>query len=345
MIPNGQIPMITTNDLDTLLTRGGDVLGQDGKKIGKIGQVYLNDATGEPEWVTAHTGLFGGGESFIPLEHASVQGEDITVPYTKEQVKDAPHSNDVDGSLEVDQEADLYRHYGMADPYAGHDQDATPDQASGQGQGQQLYDQDADQVGAAGGAVQDADVETSTTGRDAAGNGATVPDTTGHDATGDVGHDTSGPNTDDAITRSEERLHVGTRQQETGKARLRKYIVTEQQTTTVPVSHDEVHVTREPITDANVDDALSGGELTEEEHEVTLHADQVVTEKETVPVERIRLGTETVTEQQEVTEDVRKEQVDFDGTDGTDVTGTDATGSTDTAGNGRHSDGTDTTGR
>lgn len=277
--------MITTNDLDTLLTRGGDVLGQDGKKIGKIGQVYLNDATGDPEWVTAHTGLFGGGESFIPLEHATLQGDDVTVPYTKDQVKDAPHSNDVDGSLEVDQEADLYRHYGMADPYAG------------QEQSQQLYDQDVD--AAAQGSVEDADVETSTH----------------RDESGDVGHDTSGANTDDAITRSEERLHVGTRQQEAGKARLRKYIVTEQQTTTVPVSHDEVHVTREPITEDNVGDALSGGDLTEEEHEVTLHSDQVVTDKETVPVERIRLDTETVTEQQEVTEDVRKEQVEFDGDD------------------------------
>lgn len=277
--------MITTNDLNTLLTRGGDVLGQDGKKIGKIGQVYLNDATGDPEWVTAHTGLFGGGESFIPLEHATLQGDDVTVPYTKDQVKDAPHSNDVDGSLEVNQEADLYRHYGMADPYAG------------QERSQQLYDQDVD--AAAQGSVEDADVETSTR----------------RDESGDVGHDTSGANTDDAITRSEERLHVGTRQQETGKARLRKYIVTEQQTTTVPVSHDEVHVTREPITEDNVGDALSGGDLTEEEHEVTLHADQVVTDKETVPVERIRLDTETVTEQQEVTEDVRKEQVEFDGDD------------------------------
>lgn len=282
--------MITTNDLDTLLTRGGDVLGQDGKKIGKIGQVYLNDATGDPEWVTAHTGLFGGGESFIPLEHATLQGDDVTVPYTKDQVKDAPHSNDVDGSLEVDQEADLYRHYGMTDPYAG------------QEQSQQLYDQDAQQgvdAGTAQGKVEDADVATSTR----------------RDGAGDVGHDTSGPNTDDAITRSEERLHVGTRQQEAGKARLRKYIVTEQQTTTVPVSHDEVHVTREPITEDNMGDALSGGDLTEEEHEVTLHADQVVTDKETVPVERIRLDTETVTEQQEVTEDVRKEQIEFDGDD------------------------------
>ena len=102
-----------------------------------------------------------------------------------------------------------------------------------------------------------------------------------------VGHDTSGPNTDDAMTRSEERLHVGTRQVETGKARLRKYIVSQTVTQTVPVSHEEVVIEREPITDANRDAAMSGGELTEEEHEVTLHAERPVVTKETVPVERV----------------------------------------------------------
>jgi uncharacterized protein (TIGR02271 family) len=122
-----------------------------------------------------------------------------------------------------------------------------------------------------------------------------------------------------AMTRSEERLHVGTETTEAGRARLRKYVVSEQVTRTVPVGHDEVRVTREPITDENVGDALSGGELTEEEHEVevTLTADHVVTDKETVPVERVRLGTETVTEQQQVTEDVAHEAIELDGDDAT----------------------------
>ncbi len=130
-----------------------------------------------------------------------------------------------------------------------------------------------------------------------------------------VGHDTSGPNTDDAMTRSEERLHVGAEQVETGRARLRKYIVTENVTTTVPVSHDEVRIEREPITEANRDAALAGGDLTEEEHEVILHAERPVVEKETVPVERVRLATETVTDEQQVSEQVRKEQIKQD-TDG-----------------------------
>ncbi len=112
------------------------------------------------------------------------------------------------------------------------------------------------------------------------------------------------------MTRSEERLHVGTETVQAGRARLRKYVVTENVTTTVPVSHEEVRVEREPITDANRDAALSGPDISEEQHEVTLSAERPVVQKEAVPVERVRLGTETVTEQHEVSEQVRKEQID-----------------------------------
>jgi uncharacterized protein (TIGR02271 family) len=128
-----------------------------------------------------------------------------------------------------------------------------------------------------------------------------------------AGHDTSGPNTDDAMTRSEEELRVGTRQTESGRARLRKYVVTENVTKTVPVSHEEVRIEREPITDANRDQAMSGADISEDEHEVVLHAEEPVVEKRTVAKERVRMGTETVTEDQEVSEEIRKEQIDTDG--------------------------------
>jgi uncharacterized protein (TIGR02271 family) len=130
-----------------------------------------------------------------------------------------------------------------------------------------------------------------------------------------VGHDTSGPTTDDAMTRSEEELTVGTRQREAGRARLRKYVVTEMVTKTVPVSHEEVRIEREPITDANRADAMDGPGISEEEHEVVLHEDEVVVDKQTVAKERVRMGTETVTEDQQVSEEVRKEQIESDGTD------------------------------
>lgn len=77
--------------------------------------------------------------------------------------------------------------------------------------------------------------------------------------------------TDDAMTRSEERLRVGTETHEAGRARLRKRVVTEHQEVRVPVSHEEVRVEREPITDSNRGAARSGPEISEDEHEVTIH--------------------------------------------------------------------------
>jgi uncharacterized protein (TIGR02271 family) len=133
-----------------------------------------------------------------------------------------------------------------------------------------------------------------------------------------VGHDTSGPSTDDAMTRSEERLNVGTRTQESGRARLRKYVVTEQVTQTVPVSHEEVRLEREPVTDANVGAATDGPEISEEEHEVVLYEERPVVEKEVVPVERVRLSKETVTGEETVNAELRKEEVDQDGVEVTD---------------------------
>jgi uncharacterized protein (TIGR02271 family) len=115
------------------------------------------------------------------------------------------------------------------------------------------------------------------------------------------------------MTRSEERLNVGTRKEEVGRARLRKYVVTENVTETVPVSREEVRIEREPVTDANVGKAMDGPAISEEEHEVTLHAERPVVEKEAVPVERVRLDKDTVTDQETVNEGVRKEQIDVDG--------------------------------
>jgi uncharacterized protein (TIGR02271 family) len=115
-----------------------------------------------------------------------------------------------------------------------------------------------------------------------------------------------------AMTRSEEELHVGTSSRETGRARLRKYVETEEVSETVPVRREEVRVEREPITDANRDEALAGPDITEAEHEVVLHEEEPVVEKRTVPKERVRLDTDTVTEEREVSEQVRRERIDVD---------------------------------
>jgi uncharacterized protein (TIGR02271 family) len=283
--------MISNEHIDRLLAGNGHVVGTDGTKIGGVGQVYADDDNGQPNWVTVKTGLFGTRESFVPLEGARVEGDDIVVPYTKDQVKDAP-GVDPDGHLDPAEEDRLYQHYSLGNGPRTYT-DATTGTADG-------YRNDAD-AGVAGSYRGDAD---SGTDRD-------------YDARGTVGRDTSGPTTDDAMTRSEERLNVGTERQATGRARLRKYVTTENVTKTVPVQREEVRIEREPITDANRGAALSGPDISEEEHEVTLHEERPVIDKETVPVERVRLEKDTVTDQETVSEEVRKERIDTDGLDDT----------------------------
>ena len=138
--------------------------------------------------------------------------------------------------------------------------------------------------------------------------------TTGPDT---VGRDTSRPTTDDAMTRSEEELRVGTTQRERGRVRLRKYVTTEQVQQTVPVQREKVRLEREPITDANLGAATSGPELSEAEHEVILREEEPVVEKRAVPKERVRLDKDTVTDQERVAEELRKEQIDVQNEDQT----------------------------
>jgi uncharacterized protein (TIGR02271 family) len=141
--------------------------------------------------------------------------------------------------------------------------------------------------------------------------------TTAQGAPGTAGNgaDVSGPSTDEAMTRSEEELRVGTAQRERGRVRLRKYVVTENVQTTVPVTREEVRVEREPITDANRHDAMSGPEISEEEHEMVLHEEEPVVEKRAVPKERVRLEKDVVTEERGVSEQVRKEKIEADDPD------------------------------
>ena len=118
--------------------------------------------------------------------------------------------------------------------------------------------------------------------------------------------------TDDAVTRSEERVNVQKVRRPSELVRLRKSVVTERATETVPVQREEVRVEREAITDANRDVCMSGTGLKEDVVEIALQQEEVVVEKEVVPVERIRLEKDVTTEQRQVEADVRKEQIDIE---------------------------------
>ncbi|RGC67193.1 hypothetical protein C5N14_19555 [Micromonospora sp. MW-13] len=111
------------------------------------------------------------------------------------------------------------------------------------------------------------------------------------------------------VTRSEERLLVGTESEPAGTARLRKHVVTEDVHTTVPVEHDEVRIEREPIAPG---DRRARAGIGDEQREIPLRAEHPVTSKEQVPVERVRLAKDEVVEDRPVDDRVRREQVDAD---------------------------------
>jgi uncharacterized protein (TIGR02271 family) len=267
--------------LDTVLEwRGLTMVDRDGDKIGTIEEIYLDQETDQPEWALVRTGLFGSRSSFVPIADAGLGEGGVRVPYEKSLVKDAPNI-DADQQLSPDEEATLYRHYGR-----------------------EYREWNTADTGTTG--------TTGYTGTDTGTAGWTGTET--GTATGvPTGHDTSGPSTDDAMTLSEEEMRVGTREYEAGRVRLRKYIVTENVSQTVPVQRQEARIEREPITEANVDKALAGPELSEDEHEVVLKAEEPVVEKDVHPVERVRLETDTFTEQREITDEVRKERVEVEG--------------------------------
>jgi uncharacterized protein (TIGR02271 family) len=218
---------------------GTEVYDVQGEKLGKVGTVYINDVSHQPEWVTVQTGLFGHKETFVPLAGASDSRGGLTVRWSKAKIKDAPRI-DADGRLSERDSMGLYQYYDL------------PTQRSGSPRSQPR----------------------------------------------------NRPR-DETMTRSEERLNVGTERVESGRVRLRKHVVTEEQQVTVPVTHEEVRIERMPA---------DGGtaEIAEDEREVVLHAEKPVVGKETVPVEQVRLRSEQVTEQRKVRDKVRKEQIEVD---------------------------------
>jgi uncharacterized protein (TIGR02271 family) len=241
---------------------GCPVVDRDGDKIGKAEAIYLDNQTGQPEWVLISGGIFGGSH-FAPLQTAETSGGQIRLAFEKDRVKDAPGVS-TDQELSQEEEATLYAHYGLR------------------------YSERRSESGLAEGRR-------------------------GQDVVSAEGRSDRRRSGDDAMTRSEEELRVGTRRRERGRARLRKYVTTEDVTETVPVQREDVRVEREPVTDANIDQAMSGPDITESEHEVTLTSEEPVVEKRVVPKERVRLEKDTVADEREISEQVRKEQIEVEG--------------------------------
>ena len=231
--------MITIKDISGISK--GHVLDADGHKIGSVGQIFVDNTTGEPAWATVHTGLFGTKHSFVPLSEATVTGEDVRVPFDKAKIKDAPRV-EADGELSPAEEEQLYRHYGLHGADGGHDDRAHDHQAHDH----QAHDDQAHD---------DRPVHTdlNSHGMVEAQAAAAAAEVGGHTG-GREEHDRSTHDTGAGTTAREDQPHQGTRTEQSGPTRIRRYVVTEQQTITVPVTHEKFVVEPDP----NAGDARTG---------------------------------------------------------------------------------------
>lgn len=249
-----------------------------GDKVGGVKDVYVNDTTGQPDFVSVNHGLFGGGDSIVPLRGHSLRDGELHLAFAKDRIEDAPDL-DENGHLTTEDQEAFYRHYGLEGT-----QDVT------------TYETDNRFAQGA-----------------AAGTGAGAGYAAGERVDADRRDFVEGDRRDEngEIIRSEEQLNVSKDRVESGQVRLRKYVVNETETVEVPVEREEVRVVREPITDA--DRANYDGTIGEQEASVTLHEDRVNVSKESVPVEKISLEKDTVRDTERVSEEVRKERFETDG--------------------------------
>lgn len=243
--------MLTLKDLTPLLHGRGAVVTSTGERVGPIGEVYLNEVTDQPVWVTVRTGPSGTRESMVPLEGASIAKNELLVSHSRDQIMQAP-SIDQDGQLSPEEENELHAHYGVAPPVTAAGNDTPADQS-----------------------------------------------------------------TDDGprwMTRSEERLRIGLEQYEAARVRLRKHIVVEDVAITVPLTRETPRIEHEPVTAGDPHESTASAVIREEVVEVVLREEHAVVTTETVPVERVRLRTETVLGRVTVNEPVRKERLAFEDT-------------------------------
>ena len=305
--------MITREQIPSVLDHS--VYDTQGNKIGDAKHIFLDDVSGRPEWASVKTGMFGARESFVPIRDANLVEDRLEVPFDKAMVKEAP-TVDVDsgGHLSADEEHRLYEYYGV-------DWDTSWQQANQREAG---WTGDAGAAGTAGAAGQQLRGTEETTQQGRQESAETIVGPTGV-APGTAAETPSrsapmpdaeqqpqrGANWEDSLTRSEEQMHISTERTAVGRARLRKYVVTEHTEQIVPLSHEEVRVEREVIPESERS-RMGTSEVSEGQREVTLHAERPVIETETVPVERVRLNIEERTEQETVRGEVRKEKIDVE---------------------------------
>ncbi len=266
---------MANNSIETL--RNSVVVATDGEKIGKVGEVYLDADSSQPTFVTVATGLFGSNETFIPLNDAQYNGDEIVVPFSKDFVKDAPNIAE-DGELSPAEEQRLYEYYSLNNGTYANDTTRTNTT-----------------TGVAGDLDRDRDARVDADRRDV--------------------HAHTDANNGDVVAH-EERLNVSTTTsaRETGKVRLRKVVHSETESVEVPVRREEIVVERTNVNDGKVvdgydfDSAEAAADVT-----VVAHEERPVVSTETVATERVSVGKEVHTDTERVSGEVRKEEIVVEG--------------------------------
>ena len=248
-----------------------------GEKVGDVQDVYVNDTTGQPDFISVNHGLFGGGTSIVPLRGHSLRDGELHLAFPKERIEDAPDL-DENGHLTTEDQEAFYRHYGLTD----------------------VKDVTTYETGAAYGAPA------------AAGAGAAADERRDEVVDTDRREFADRADHNDELIRSEEQLNVSKDRVESGQVRLRKYVVNETETVEVPVEREEVRVVREPISDADRAN-YANEQIGDAEASVTLHEDRVNVSKESVPVEKVSLEKDTVQDTERVSEELRKERFETEG--------------------------------
>jgi len=303
-----------------------------GAKIGMVEHFFVDDRTGAPTWVAVATGLFGTSHSVVPAADASFTDGALRLPVSVDAVKSAP---DVSGDhLDPGEEAELRRHYGLERGSGGLASPPADARTEEMRVIQPPVPEAPEPTGTTSttGTIGATTAGTSTIGAGAAGPTTTGATTTGMTTTGTTTTDTTttdttAAGTDGAMTRSEEQLRVGTHRIATTRARLVKYVVTEEVQITVPIRREEIRVEEVPV---GADDSGIGESLVSEDDaygepssgartvegglpdEIILHTERPVVTVEVVPTERVRLRTEVVQGQDTVTEQVQREQIVVD---------------------------------
>jgi stress response protein YsnF len=279
---------------------GTKAYGPDGDEIGRVEHFFVDDRTGAPTWVAVTTGLFGTRHSIVPALDADFAGGALRVPVGKEAVRSAPSPGDTQ-HLDPDEEARLRAHYGL---------DVGGRAAGGRADGDLAAAPPVQQQPVQQAPVQQAPVQEAPLQQPAAPAAPAA-------GTGDG-----------SMVRSEERLRVGTETTAATRVRVVKYVVTEEVQVTVPLRREEIRVEEVPLDAPDVadetlagtgrhaagaadraPDGTAGGGVPEE---IVLHREEPVVSVRVVPTERVRLRTEVVQGQEQVSAQVQRERITVD---------------------------------